>query len=76
MLICQSDSRFAHGYPICAKKRQAGPASLAKSNQFATKMVQGEGRRYARIRDLDEAIEAVIRVYGPYAVNQRSVRVD
>jgi AraC-like DNA-binding protein len=59
MLICQSDSRFAQGYPICAKKRLDLSAS-AKSNHQLVCMtkVQSEGSD-VRTRDLDEGIAAV-----------------
>jgi AraC-like DNA-binding protein len=59
MLICQSDSRFAHGYPICAKKRLDLSASAKSNHQQAwmTK-VQSEGGDM-RTWDLDEAIDAV-----------------
>jgi AraC-like DNA-binding protein len=59
MLICQSDSRFAHGYPICAKKKLDLSASAKSNHQPVwTTMVQSEGSDM-RTRDLDEAIDAV-----------------
>ena len=59
MLICQSDSRFAHGYPICAKKKLDLSASAKSNHQPVwTTMVQSEGGDM-RTRDLDEAVDAV-----------------
>jgi hypothetical protein len=59
MLICQTDSRIAQSYPICAKKRLDLSASAKSNHQpdWPTK-VQSEGGDM-RTRDLDEAIDAV-----------------